>query len=73
MSKVVVFGIGRGAEVAYRFLSRDSDHKVCGFAVDRPYIVRETFHDFPSLRSRKSRGVSRLTNIKCLCCSVIRG
>jgi sugar O-acyltransferase (sialic acid O-acetyltransferase NeuD family) len=47
MSKVVVFGIGRGAEVAYRFLTRDSDHEVCGFVVDRQYIKQETFHDLP--------------------------
>ena len=47
MSKVVLFGTGRGADVAHRFLSRDSDHEVCGFALDRKYIGRETFHDLP--------------------------
>ncbi len=34
MSKVVLFGTGRGADVAYRFLTRDSDHEVCGFATE---------------------------------------
>lgn len=47
MSKVVLFGTGRGADVGYRFLSRDSDHEVCGFTVDRPYLDRDTFHDRP--------------------------
>jgi acetyltransferase-like isoleucine patch superfamily enzyme len=47
MSKVVLFGIGRGADVAFRFLTRDSDHEICGFAVDRRYLDREHFHDLP--------------------------
>ena len=47
MSKVVLFGIGRGADVAYRFLTRDSEHEICGFAVDRKYLDRDRFHDLP--------------------------
>jgi len=47
MSKVVLFGLGRGADVAYRFLTRDSDHQICGFAVDRQHLDRESFHDLP--------------------------
>jgi sugar O-acyltransferase (sialic acid O-acetyltransferase NeuD family) len=47
MSKVVLFGTGRGADVAYRFLTRDSDHEVCGFSTDLRYIKGETFHDLP--------------------------
>src|SRR5262245_58251784 len=47
MSKVVLFGIGRGADVAYRFLTRDSDHEVCAFVLDRQYITHTTFHDLP--------------------------
>jgi sugar O-acyltransferase (sialic acid O-acetyltransferase NeuD family) len=47
MSKVVLFGTGRGADVAYRFLKRDSEHEVCGFSTDLRYIKRETFHDLP--------------------------
>lgn len=34
MSRVVLFGAGRGAAVAHRFLSGDSDHEIVGFAVD---------------------------------------
>ncbi len=47
MSKVVLFGTGRGADVAYRFLKRDSEHEICGFALDRQYITSDTFHDLP--------------------------
>jgi sugar O-acyltransferase (sialic acid O-acetyltransferase NeuD family) len=47
MSKVVLFGTGRGADVAYRFLNRDSEHEISGFAVDRQYLDRERFHELP--------------------------
>jgi sugar O-acyltransferase (sialic acid O-acetyltransferase NeuD family) len=47
MSKVVLFGTGRGADVAFRFLKRDSDHEVCGFSTDLKYVERDTFHDLP--------------------------
>jgi sugar O-acyltransferase (sialic acid O-acetyltransferase NeuD family) len=47
MSKVVLFGIGRGADVAYRFLTRDSEHEICGFAVDRKYLDRDRFRNLP--------------------------
>ena len=47
MSKVILFGTGRGADVAYRFLTRDSEHEVCAFTADQPYIDRESFHELP--------------------------
>jgi sugar O-acyltransferase (sialic acid O-acetyltransferase NeuD family) len=47
MSKVILFGTGRGADVAFRFLRRDSDHEVCGFSTERRYMERDTFHDLP--------------------------
>jgi sugar O-acyltransferase (sialic acid O-acetyltransferase NeuD family) len=47
VSKVILFGTGRGAEVAHRFLVRDSDHAVCGFTVDRKYIGADTLRDLP--------------------------
>jgi sugar O-acyltransferase (sialic acid O-acetyltransferase NeuD family) len=46
MAKVVLFGNGRGADVAYRFLSKDTNHEIVGFAVDEKYI-----------RSRELRGL----------------
>jgi UDP-3-O-[3-hydroxymyristoyl] glucosamine N-acyltransferase len=47
MSKVILFGTGRGADVAFRFLKRDSDHEVCGFSTEADYLDRDTFHDLP--------------------------
>jgi sugar O-acyltransferase (sialic acid O-acetyltransferase NeuD family) len=47
MSKVILFGTGRGADVAFRFLKRDSDHVVCGFSTEREYLKQDTFHDLP--------------------------
>lgn len=47
MSKVVLYGTGRGADVAFRFLVRDSDHEVCGFTLDRDYMKADIFHDRP--------------------------
>jgi len=47
MSKIVLFGAGRGADVAYRFLTRDSDHEVCGFAPERAFLTQDTFHGLP--------------------------
>jgi sugar O-acyltransferase (sialic acid O-acetyltransferase NeuD family) len=49
MSKVVLFGIGRGADVAYRFLTRDSEHEICAFTVDRAHLDRESLHGLPVL------------------------
>ena len=34
MSRVVVFGVGRIAELAHFYLVHDSPHEVVGFAVD---------------------------------------
>ena len=47
MAKVILFGSGRGADVAYRFLTRDSDHSICGFTVDREHWNGARFHDLP--------------------------
>ncbi len=47
MSKLILFGNGRGADVAYRFLSKDSPHNICAFTVDQKYISSETFRDLP--------------------------
>lgn len=47
MSKIVLFGAGRGADVAYRFLTRDSEHEICGFAPERAFLTHDTFHGLP--------------------------
>ncbi len=47
MTKLVIFGCGRGADVAARYFSSDSDYEVCGFAVDKPYLAANTFRGLP--------------------------
>jgi len=47
VSKLVLFGTGRGADVAYRFLTRDTDHEICAFTVDADFIDRTTLRDRP--------------------------
>jgi sugar O-acyltransferase (sialic acid O-acetyltransferase NeuD family) len=45
--KLILFGNGRGADVAYRFMSRDTQHEIVGFTVDQAYIQDRTFHGLP--------------------------
>ena len=47
MAKLILFGNGRGADVAYRFLSKDTDHEICGFTVDETYITEPTLRGLP--------------------------
>jgi sugar O-acyltransferase (sialic acid O-acetyltransferase NeuD family) len=47
MSKVILFGCGRGAEVAYRHLKRDTGHEVIGFTVDEAFLKSDTFQGLP--------------------------
>lgn len=56
MAKVVIFGCGRGADTAYRYLSQDSPHEICAFAVDPAFLTARTFHgrpvvEYPALES----------------------
>jgi sugar O-acyltransferase (sialic acid O-acetyltransferase NeuD family) len=47
MSKVVLFGTGRGADVAYRFLSKDTKHEIVGFTVDEKYMKAKELRGLP--------------------------
>lgn len=47
MAKVIIFGCGAGADTAYRYLSRDSSHEVCGFTVDKPFLTRDRLRGLP--------------------------
>ena len=46
-SKVVIFGTGRGADTACRYLERDSPHEICGFTVEEAFLTGETFRGRP--------------------------
>ncbi|WP_150464655.1 acetyltransferase [Francisella sp. XLW-1] len=47
MAKVVVFGIGQIAEIAYFYLTNDSEHEVVAFTVDKEFLVISNFHGLP--------------------------
>src|SRR3954465_6051751 len=47
MSRVVVFGIGRIAELARFYLDHDSPHDVVAFTVDRDYVEQAEFAGLP--------------------------
>lgn len=47
MAKVVIFGCGKGADTAFRYLSRDSEHEICAFAVEARFRQTHTFHGLP--------------------------
>lgn len=47
MARVVIFGSGRGADTAFRYLTHDSAHEICAFAVDAAFITERTFHGLP--------------------------
>lgn len=47
MSKIVLFGTGRGADVAYRFLTADTDHEIVGFTVDEKYMKARELRGLP--------------------------
>ena len=47
MSNLVIFGIGRGADVATRYFRDDSPHKIVAYTVDDVYVDRQQFLDRP--------------------------
>lgn len=47
MSKVIIFGTGRGADTAFRYISKDSPHQVCAFTADKRYLKESSFNGLP--------------------------
>ena len=47
MADIVVFGTGDIARLAHYYFSRDSEHRVVAFTVDRAYRNADTFLDLP--------------------------
>ena len=47
MARVVIFGGRRGADTAFRYLSRDSGHEIAAFTVQEAYLRERTFHGLP--------------------------
>ena len=47
MKKLIIFGIGEQAEMAYYYFKNDSDYDVVGFTVDKEYIEKESLFELP--------------------------
>ena len=47
MARVVIFGMGQIAEIAYFYLTNDSEHEVVGFTVDKMYKKSDQFCQLP--------------------------
>ncbi|MGL4191290.1 MAG: acetyltransferase [Vibrio sp.] len=47
MKKVIIFGLGEQAELAWWFFSNDSDYDVVAFSVDEEFKDKDVFHGLP--------------------------
>lgn len=47
MSKVVIFGAGGGADTVFRYITKDSEHEVVAFTVDRKNRNKDVYHELP--------------------------
>lgn len=47
MKKLVIFGIGEQAEMAYYYFKNDSNYDIKAFTVDKEYITQQTLFDLP--------------------------
>lgn len=47
MANVVIFGTGKGASVAHRYLTLDSKHIVCAFTAEKQYLNSSEFRGLP--------------------------
>ncbi len=45
--KIVLFGIGQIAELAYSYLNYDSSYEVIAFTVDKEWMSTKIFHELP--------------------------
>jgi len=47
MVKVVIFGTGRGADIATKYIKNDSKHKVVAYTADKKFIKNKKFNNLP--------------------------
>lgn len=47
MSRIVLFGAGRGASVAHRFFAGDTEHEIVGFAIDGELLSAKEYRGLP--------------------------
>ena len=46
-NKVIIFGNSDSAELAYYYLTNDSNYEVVAFTVNQEYLTEDTFHNLP--------------------------
>jgi sugar O-acyltransferase (sialic acid O-acetyltransferase NeuD family) len=56
MRKIVIFGTGQIAELAYFYFQHDSDYTVSAFVVDGAYKKEDVFHDKPVIATEEAVG-----------------
>ena len=49
MEKIIIFGTGDISQLAYFYLTQNSDYKVVAFTVDKEYITQKKFESLPVL------------------------
>jgi sugar O-acyltransferase (sialic acid O-acetyltransferase NeuD family) len=47
MKKLIIFGVGEQAELAYWFFTNDSDYEVAAFVIDSEFKTTDDFHGKP--------------------------
>lgn len=45
--KLIIFGVGEQAEIAYYYFNNDSDYEVVAFTVDQEFIDKKTLFELP--------------------------
>lgn len=49
MSKLIIFGAGDIAQLAHYYFTKDSQHNIAAFTIDKEYINNETYLNIPLL------------------------
>lgn len=47
MRKLIIFGVGEQAEIAYYYFKNDSDYEVVAFTADREYCTKKSLFEIP--------------------------
>src|SRR5688572_11263306 len=51
--KLVIFGTGETADIAYEYFTHDSEYEVIGFTVEGNYLKEEQLYDLPVVAFEK--------------------
>lgn len=51
--KLLIYGIGETAEIAYEYFTHDSEYEVCGFVVDKEFLEKDKMFELPVISFEK--------------------